>query len=408
MWLITICTALSLFGDSALYVVLPSQFERFGLVILNVGWLLSVNRLVRLPLNVPSSWLARRFGPKWPFVVGLVCGAISTMGFGLLRSFWALLALRCLWGVAWALIVVASYAFVLEAAGSTKRGRFTGIYMSFSRFGGAVGAMLGGALLDTLGVRVSMTVLASCGGLAAVLALLLPNTGRAIQTAGLSLPEVTKTGSRSTRWARQLRAVDPALWLVFLFNFAHLLVFGGVFYSTFGHYLRMVAGDSIAIGGLVIGVASLTGALLFARNILGLVGSPLVGAISDRSGRRARALLLAELFGALSLVLLAIDRSAPTVVIGILVASVSYGIAPGLLLAWLGDLSSGRPGLAVGGFQTAGDLGSGLGPLIAYPLVAWLGVRGVYALAAGVIAMAALAALAFSRKHLGSPRGLPQ
>ena len=129
LWLITACTALSLFGDSALYAVLPSQFDRFGLVVLQVGWLLSVNRLVRLPLNIPSGWLMRRFGPKWPLVIGLSLGSLSTLGFGLFRAFWALLACRCLWGVSWALIVVASYSFVFASTEPANRPakQFTGV-----------------------------------------------------------------------------------------------------------------------------------------------------------------------------------------------------------------------------------------------------------------------------------------
>ncbi|MCK5586064.1 MFS transporter [Candidatus Bipolaricaulota bacterium] len=388
LWLVTACTALSLFGDSALYAVLPSQFDRFGLVVLQVGWLLSVNRLVRLPLNIPSGWLMRRFGPKWPLVIGLSLGSLSTLGFGLFRAFWALLACRCLWGVSWALIVVASYGFVLASTDPASRGRSTGIYTSFARFGGALGAMIGGFLLDVIGTLPTMTVLASCGGGAVLLALLLPNSR---DTRLHSVSSRTRaTSIRLLEWVRRLRKSDSTLWIVFLYNFIHLLVFSGIFYSTFGLYLRSAVGETITAGGVVIGVASLTGSLLFARNVFGLISSPLVGALSDRTGRRARALVVAESFGALSLVLLAIDRSPVMLISGIVIASVSYGLAPALLLAWLGDLSKGRSGVAIGGFQTAGDLGSGLGPLVAYPLVAWIGIHATYAAAAALIVLAAI------------------
>lgn len=398
LWLVTACTALSLFGDSALYAVLPSRFDRFGLLVLQVGWLLSVNRLIRLPLNVPSGWLMRRIGPKWPFVIGLSLGSLSTLGFALSSSFWPLLGFRVLWGLSWALIVVASYGFVFTSSVPSRRGRSTGIYMSFSRFGGALGAMLGGLLLDALGKLPSMAVLASCGAAGALLALLLPNP-QSVRSHQRAVP------LRPTEWLRALRSTDPTLWIVLLYNFVHLLVFSGIVYSTFGLYLRSTIGEVLTVGGIVVGVASLTGALLFARNLLALISSPLIGALSDRSGRRARTLVLAECVGAISLVLLAVGRSPFMLAVGIAIACISYGVAPALLLAWLGDLSKGRPGVAIGGFQTAGDLGSGIGPLLAYPLIAWVGIHATYAMAAFLILLAAALVLRVDRSRLRAPAG---
>ena len=72
---------------------------------------------------------------------------------------------------------------------------------------------------------------------------------------------------------------------------------------------------------------------------------------------------------------------------GLLVAC-AYGLVPSLLVTWLGDLSANRKsGYAVGAYQTMGDLGSGLGPLITYPLIGLLGLRPVYALAAVLVSL---------------------
>ena len=59
--LLAAVTALCLVGDSMLYVALPVHWEEFGLTSLwQAGVLLSVNRLVRLPLNPAVSRLYRR------------------------------------------------------------------------------------------------------------------------------------------------------------------------------------------------------------------------------------------------------------------------------------------------------------------------------------------------------------
>ena len=71
-----------------------------------------------------------------------------------------------------------------------------------------------------------------------------------------------------------------------------------------------------------------------------------------------------------------------------LFTSIAYGVVPPLLVAWMGEQTSpvGR-GPIVGGYQMMGDLGSGLGPLVAYLLLELFDLRLVYGLSAGFLAL---------------------
>ena len=51
--------------------------------------------------------------------------------------------------------------------------------------------------------------------------------------------------------------------------------------STLGNVLKLSAGDSVPIGGLLIGVATFNGIILSFRYVFGIVGSPLVGHLLD-------------------------------------------------------------------------------------------------------------------------------
>jgi len=117
-----------------------------------------------------------------------------------------------------------------------------------------------------------------------------------------------------------------------------------------------------------------------------LVG-PGLGHLSDRLGDRTCVLLLGEVLGVAGLVCFALGGPVWLVGPGVLFTAIAYGVVPPLLVAWMGDLTDreGR-GPIVGAYQTMGDLGSGLGPLIAYPLLAAIGLRSVYALSAGFLA----------------------
>ena len=384
VWTLTLCTSLSLLGDSTLYAVLPSCHPALGIGALQVGWLLSINRLVRPPLNMVSGWLSQRLGPRAPYIVGLAVGSISTIGYGLCRGFWPLLAMRALWGVAWALLAVSAYALALDVSTEGTRGRLAGIYTSCSYFGGSMGAMLGGFLVDGQGFATAMLIL---GGLSSAACLMATTLPRARCRPASSRPTV-ESRARWQGWRRALQHLDARLWLILALSFAHRFLFAGVFYSTFGLYLQQALGDSLRVGTVVIGVASLTGVLLFLRNVLSVLVGPSLGYLSDVLGDRTGVLILGQVLGMGALGCLALGRSMWIAGLGVLLAAISYGVVPPMLVSWMGDLTrTGGRGIIVGGYQTMGDIGSGLGPLVAYSVAATWGLSRVYGVSAILCAL---------------------
>jgi len=409
-WTLTIATALSLFGDATMYAVLPSHYAVLGITTIQVGWLLSVNRLVRVPLNMISGWLSDRLGPKLPYIVGLTLGVLSTVGYGLGKGFWPLLGFRAMWGVAWTLIVVAAYGMILDVSTGRTRGRLSGTYASFSFFGGSLGQLLGAMLVDSLGFSSGMVILGGCTLLGCGAALSLPRTrNRTVKAARCFETETPRPAAR-VRWViRGIWQGDVRLRVIGVLNFAHRFFFAGVLYATFGHYLLRSIGQSLRLGSLSIGVASLTAILLFVRNVVTVLVGPGLGHLSDRLGDRTRVLLLGEVLGVVGLACFAVEGPGWLVAPGVLFAAMAYGVVPPLLVAWMGDLTAreGR-GPIVGAYQTMGDLGSGLAPLIAYPLLAAIGLRSVYALSAGLLALTVPLILATMRQKPKATGGTAQ
>jgi len=341
---------------------------------------------VRIPLNVPSGWLVNRWGPKWLYILGLLLGAFSTLGYGLFKGLAPWLVLRALWGVAWTLIAVAGYTMVLNAGDETTHGRYAGSHYSLSFFGGSLGAMLGGIMVDSIGLPPSMLVLGACTAAACLLALALPD----IKPRARAAPDAQARPSlrllARTAW-QGLSNLEGRLWLIVWLNFGHRFFFAGVFYSLFGLYLRGSLGDSLRLGGLAVGIASLSATMLFVRNLVSVLISPTMGYLSDKLGDRRLVLLLGQVAGVLGLAVLALTFSPLLMLISVLLVAVGFGLVPSMLLAWMGDLSDRQRGPLVGGFQTMGDLGSGLAPLIAYSLVQWMGIRWLFAASAIVLAI---------------------
>jgi DHA1 family multidrug resistance protein-like MFS transporter len=390
--------ALSLTGDSTLYAVLANQTEVLGISLASVGALLGVNRLIRIPGNPLAGVLHDRWGRRRLFLLGLLLGILSTFGYSLVRGFWPLFAARLLWGAAWALINVGGYTMILDRSTSADRGRMTGFYQVSYMLGLAISPILGGALTDALGFRPAVRICAAISGIGLVVAL-------------VALPETRPPSARSQvggtragpRWsvaelAGVLRRVDRRILLAGYIYLVTFFVSNGVLMSTISLYLGQRWGESIALNGVAIGVSSLAGMLLALRALLGIVAGPAAGILSDRLRDRwviARGGILLGVSGFLLLSLLSSFWAVPS---GVVLVSLSATGLIAVLVALVGDLAADdRPGITMGGLATAGDIGSAIGPLLAYALATILDLRQIYLLCALALASGLLATLGKAR-----------
>jgi MFS family permease len=105
--------------------------------------------------------------------------------------------------------------------------------------------------------------------------------------------------------------------------------------------------------------------------------APLAGVLSDRLSRWPIA-GWGVLLAAVSMLLLAWQMPA-AILVGIALAALAGGGGQALVTALIGDaVGQEQRGRAIGLVHSAGDLGSATGPLVAYALLPWTGLRGVY------------------------------
>jgi MFS family permease len=385
---------LSLFGDLTLYTVLPSRREVAGLSLAAVGIMLGANRLIRIPGNPIIGAIFDRVGRRKLFLLGMTLAVLSTLGYGLLSGFVPFLITRLAWGLAWTLLNVGGIAMIHDISTPANRGRLSGAYNAWMLAGFAVGPLLGGFLVDLVGFRETMqlyAVITAVGWLVALLAL--PETyrpPRARETRGADRVRKRRTTDTIHMGLVQLRervrqapAVDrhlqAILLLVLLFQFAG----EGIALSTFNLLLEHRFGATLRLGTLAIGVASATGILAALRSLIAAGAGPLAGLIADRRHNRSGVLAGSLVVGILGFGLLSVARSLPLILLGVIVSAISAGGGMAGLSAALGDRTVGhRRGLVVGAFATAGDIGSALGPLLAYTLAATVPVSWAYALCA--------------------------
>lgn len=368
----------TLLGDSMLYAVMPSQPEAWALSLPAVGILLSANRLVRLVTNSVAAVIFQRFGQRGPCIAALVLSVVVTLCYGWSTAFALLLAARMGWGFCWSTLRLGGFWTVLTAAGDHNRGLLMGSYSAIVRMGSVGGVLLGAALTDLFGHRLTLTLFAAVMAVTAATWVL---TSRR-----MALPEQVVPGS-SERADLRVVLADRRLLVTCGAILVTGLVFSGLVTASLGFYLSAHFGQQIAVLGVALGVTTATGILLGSQ---WLPLSPLFGYLSDRFGR---VLVISGGFatGAAGLIVLAATDSIWLMLLSVLSAFVASTALTVTLHATAGDLAPpDRRNAVLSAYATFLDLGSALGPLIGLSFASLAALQGLYGGAAVLLLVAAL------------------
>jgi MFS family permease len=368
-----------------------------------VGVLLGVNRLIRIPGNPIAGLAYDQFGRRRLFLLGLLLGTLSTASYAIAQSFPGWLAGRLLWGIAWSLLNVGGLSMMLDVTEDHDRGRVIGLFQVWYLLGLAFSPVLGGLLTDALGFRPALLVGATITGVAFIITFFtLPETRAAPPSTGphrQPIKDLVATVKQTSRrfflqrqrplfnhsapqpgkGAQDARRVRTGGLLAV--SYIYLVTFfagNGVVMSTISLFLKQNFGDEIQVGSVVVGVASLAGIMLATR---GMMAGPISGHLSDLKGDRWLVVLGGIMIGIAGFGVLIFGRDIWTVALGVILIALSSGTLLTTLAALTGDLAaSDRQGLAIGRLATAGDLGSAMGPLLAYSLLSLISLRWIYLL----------------------------
>lgn len=372
--------ALCILGDSLMYSILPLEASKLGISLSLVGVLLSANRFIRLLSNGWASYCFERWGARLPFIGVAILGLISTMLYGIGWGFAVFLGARMLWGIAWSGLRQGGYQAVWHGGQATK-GRLTGLLWGIVRLGSATAVLGGGLLYDRFGYAVTLGVVALLTALALPVALQI-HWPVGLRQGATPSPAPTQPRSKQLQWAvwYELLRVPLVRWL--LGAGAIQLYLSGVVVSTTSLYLagRLQASENSLLFG--VGVATITGLLQGIRWLSDITIGPTIGRLSDHMGQARMALLLA-LLALLAVIGLATLTDLFAVLCLFLYFLCDSGINVTLSAAASGvALQHERPHHLIGAYTTAGDLGSALGPLLAFSVGRYLGLPLTYVITA--------------------------
>lgn len=369
---VALATALCLAGDSMLYIALPVYWREVGLDALwQVGVLLSVNRLIRLPFNPLIGWLYQRISLRTGLLLGTLIGSATTLGYGIAKGFLAWLLLRAAWGIGWSLFRIGGLSAVVYCSNGQSRGQAMGLYNGLYRLGSLAGMLLGGLLVPIYGLP----------------ALALSFTGLAL----LGLPLLLRHFHLPSGYGEQRLAPAPAInagherrpasgaYAILVNGFCVALLIQGVLAATLSALIAHFYGEELDVFGLLLGATALSGILQALRWSWEPWLGKRVGAWSDRPAGRSRLYGWALMGAAASFGLMASGLPLIAwIAVSVLVMLLATGLTT-LSDALASDVAStGNVVAFMTRYSVAQDLGAALGPLLAYLLIdlnngfAWL------------------------------------
>ncbi len=377
-------TAACVASDAMLYVTLPVRWQEAGLSSLwEVGVVLSLNRLARLPLNPLIGKLYSHLSTRTCAVFAALLSLLIPLGYAFASGLAAWALLRILWGLAWSLLKLGGLFTVMDVAGEHDRGYLIGLYTGTYRLGNLAGMLGGGFLADAAGLRVAFFAGAAVAALALPMALFLlkniPPSARA-----------KDAGTLTVRAALGLLRSKELAWVLVTCLFVTLII-EGFFMSTLSALLAHHWGEAVTVFGLTLGCTTVAGIVQSMRWGWDPMLSPLVGRLSD--GHLGRVTMFAggcwtaaALFALTTLslplapwlcVLLAIQLCCTTM------TTLSDALATDVA-------SRSQAVFVITAYTLAIDLGAALGPLGGFAVLSVWGMDAAYLLAALLLVLFAL------------------
>ncbi|EGD59217.1 MFS family transporter [Novosphingobium nitrogenifigens DSM 19370] len=237
-----------------------------------------------------------------------------------------LLAARFCEGLVLGGVPAVAMAWLAEEIHPRDLGKAMGLYVAGTAFGGMMGRVGMGLLVEWESWRLAMATLGALGLASALgFAVLLPPSRRFVAASALGL------GHHVRVWSSHLRHRD----LPRLFAIGFLLT--SVFVTLFNYAGFRLSAPPFRLGPTAI-------SLIFLSYISGMFASPWAGQLADRFGRRR------PLTGSLALMvtgsLITLSVSLPVVAIGILLVTIGFFGAHAVASGWVGRLAGDAKGHA--------------------------------------------------------------
>lgn len=350
----------------AMELVYPPYLAGYGYSLQLIGALTSLFALVQLASRLPVGLAYDAARAKRQFGLALVAFALSVLGFGLAEGHpVAVVMLSVLHGLAFGSVTTLGLALIIDLTGGRRAGRSMAWYTAANSLGYALGALVGGALADRIGIPATLATIGWLPLLAAVGLGALP----ALQ--GAPLPTDRGSGLRGLLGA--VGRLDPRVWLAFVIVIYINVLSDSV--DTFFPVFAPTVGIPLATVGILRGFKS--GAAIFIRS----TGPFFLGSVDHRV-----VTVVAIVAAAAATIALPFSTALGVLIALFVVLGLTRGVLRATSAASIAELrNEGKDiGLASGVYNSGLDIGGIVGPLLGGAIAGIFGITAMFQIVAGL------------------------
>ncbi len=379
---LTVGIFLTMTGLTLVAPILPLYAREFGVSRTAAGALISGFAAARLIFDVVGGFASDRVGARKVMLAGAGLLAVASVGAALAPNYPVLLLTRFLEGFGSAAFATSAMKFIIITTPKERLGRTMAFYQTGLLAGVSIGPLVGGLAAELGDFSTPFCAYAVLGGLAGLL------VWRYIEA-----PETSATTIRQTYRSTRTLLRRPAFVALMFVSISVFCMRSGARLTL----LPLYAGEELGLSEARIGLVLAVGAMM----TLAVVN--VGGWLLDRVGRVPVLIL-----GLLATGAAIAAHGAVTTLPGLLVVSVGFGLAAGIMgtapPTLAGDLAiPGAEGAAVGLYRMAGDLGLVLGPLVLGAVADNGAFEAGFLLSAGLLVAAAAVAVVIGPTRTPEP-----
>jgi MFS transporter, DHA1 family, multidrug resistance protein len=348
---VCILIAVNQLGFGSIVPILPLYAESFGVSKTAIGLTIAIYGLARFLMNVPTGYVADRFGRREALAIGGSITVVGNLICAVAGSYWLFLSGRFVAGAGAAMVITGTQIIVADISKPANRGRLMSVYMGTFMFAVGFGPLPGGLLGEHISLSAPFWVYCILGAVVGVLA-----WTKMPETRGWRADGTVQEPAPRMPFGQQLRLLTSQLG----FSLIAIVSFCTFFARTGGLFnlIPTLADNKIGLSSGQIGAG------LAMISLMGLLLAYPSGVMVDRYGRKW-VIVLSTVISGFSLIAFAQAPNFAWFIIACAMWATSSGIAAAAPTAYAADMAP--PGMnapAMSMYRMLADFGYVAGPLL--------------------------------------------
>ena len=367
-------------GDSLIYLILPLSPEEFGIkdywglkLAFWIGIALSINRLVRIFTNFLASKYYLKFGFKFPFIISIFIGSLTTISYGINENIIIFLIARLFWGVCFSFQRLGVQLSAFEFGSDHQKARYLGFANASLRGGSLLSVVLGSLLIQITNIEITFIIFGLFGLFMMLIAILIPD---------FSISSISKTNhEKDLNKNNRFNLISTGL-----LRFSSAFTANGILLATASVFVSKVLENDNTLIGFQLTAITLGSFVLGLRWFADLFLSFIYGEISDKIGRNF-VVNLCVIFMIIGCILLIYSTSSLELMILSFLLLFFFSVGTDVSLESITGHLSGDSSRSIelSKFNTWADFGSAIGPFIGFVILGVSGFQVIFIISATII-----------------------